>query len=40
MNLGKRYGWDNLSYRTVFLSTGERIGIVVDGVDFREDIEE
>lgn len=37
MNLGKPQGWDNLPYRYIFLSTGERIGIVYDGIDFVED---
>ena len=40
MNLGKKYGWDNIPYREVYLSTGEKVGILVDGVRFQEEEKE
>lgn len=37
MNIGKLQGVDNLPYRPVFLSTGEHIGYLVDGVEYHNE---
>lgn len=34
MNIGKLYEWDNIPKRDVFLSTGECVGTLVDGIEF------
>lgn len=33
MNLGKKYGWDNIPYREIFLSIGTKIGVLINGTD-------
>ena len=40
MNVGKKYGWDNIPYQNVYLSTGQKIGVLYDGVGFEEELEE
>ncbi len=40
MNLGKKYGWDNIPYQGVYLSTGQCIGVWINGIEFREEEEE
>ncbi len=35
MNLGKKQGWDNMPYQIIYLTTGEAIGYLYNGIEFE-----